>query len=235
VLARALRHRLLPILVVVTGTALAAASFRAHADDTGAVAGHVWLTARIRGAALPSSAYPTRSVQRHDAAPIPEIRNVVVYLKNAPFAGALPPKNAEIRQEDEAFVPHVVAITRGSTVSFPNEDPYYHNVFSLSSAASFDLGRFPRGESRTRTFGKAGLVKVYCKIHSHMSATVVVFDHPYFVVPQDDGRYEIADVPAGDYTIVGWHERVGERTEHVRVFAGRTSAVDLTVPVEDVR
>src|SRR5581483_6879601 len=137
--------------------------------------------------------------------------------KNAPFQGAPPLMRGEIRQEGEAFEPHVLAVTRGSTVAFPNEDPFYHNVFSLSSAASFDLGRYPRGDARTRTFSKAGLVKVYCKIHSHMSATIVVLDHPYFAIPHDDGSYEIPRVPAGDYTIVGWHERVGERTASVHV------------------
>ena len=89
----------------------------------------------------------------------------------------------------------MLALTRGSSLDFPNDDPIYHNVFSLSSVANFDLGRYPRGESRARTFTKSGIVKVYCQIHSHMSATIMVFDHPYFVIPQVNGQFELANVP----------------------------------------
>ena len=119
-------------------------------------------------------------------------------------------------------------------VSFPNGDPFFHNVFSLSSAAAFNLGRYPRGQSKPARFAKAGLVKVFCDIHSHMSASILVLDHPYFTIPGTDGNYDIRSVPAGQYTIVGWHERVGERSASVRVEAGRTATIDLTVPVEDV-
>ena len=209
------------------------AASRAQAPETGTIAGHIKLTARVR-APLPANAYPSRAVGKHDAPGIPEIKNVVVYLKDPPFHGTLPVTRAELHQQNETFVPHVLAITRGSSVDFPNDDPFFHNVFSLSSAASFNLGRYPRGQSRTETFMKAGLVKVYCDIHSHMSASILVLDHPYFAIPGTDGNYEIRNVPAGQYTVVGWHERVGERTASVRVEAGRATTLDLTVPVEDM-
>jgi len=127
----------------------------------------------------------------------------------------------------------VLAITKGSSVSFPNADPFFHNVFSLSGAGTFDLGRYPMGQTRTREFGKAGIVKVYCHIHSHMTATILVLDHPYFAIPNVDGTFELPDVPAGEYTIVGWHERVGERTAKIRVEPGRSASIDLSLPVED--
>lgn len=138
-----------------------------------------------------------------------------------------------MRQENETFVPHVVAITRGSTVTFPNADPIFHNVFSLSRGATFDLGRYPRGQTRSEKFAKPGLVKVYCRIHSQMSATILVLDHPFFDVPNDDGSFSLANVPVGQYTLVGWHERIGERTASIRVEAGKTTNVELTLPVED--
>ena len=201
-------------------------------DGTGSITGHIRLTTKIR-APLAASAYPSRTIGKHEAAAIPEIRNVVVYLKDPPFRGALPVSRAELQQRNETFVPHVLAITKGSTVDFPNDDPFFHNVFSLSSAAAFNLGRYPRGQSKPAKFNKAGLVKVFCDIHSHMSASILVLDHPYFTIPGIDGNYEIKNVPAGQYTIVGWHERVGERAAAVRVEAGRAATVDLTVPVED--
>jgi plastocyanin len=219
-------------LALACGMALIAVP-QAQTPATGTIAGHVALTAHIR-ARLPSSAYPTRRVGTHAPPPIPEIQNVVVYLKMHDFHGTLPVMRAELHQENETFVPHVVAITKGSSVTFPNDDPYFHNVFSLSSAGSFNLGRYPRGKTRTEQFTRAGLVKVYCDIHSHMSAAILVLDHPYFTIPAADGTFEIANVPPGEYTIVGWHERVGERLAPVRVHSGRTTAVDLTVPVEDM-
>jgi hypothetical protein len=202
--------------------------------STGSVKGHVKLLPnKIRGTALPSTAYPARAVGRHDGPAIPEIGNVVVYLKDVVFRGALPPRRSGVRQENETFVPHTLAITRGSTVDFPNADPFFHNVFSLSSAANFNLGRYPRGDSRQQTFAMPGIVKVFCQIHSHMSATILVFDHPYFTVPSPDGTYELPNLPPGEYTLVGWHERVGERTARVRVQAGQATPVDLSLPVED--
>jgi plastocyanin len=202
-------------------------------DATGSIVGHIKLTTRVR-APLSANAYPSRAIGKREAPAIPEIKNVVVYLKDPAFRGALPTSRVELRQQSETFVPHVLAITKGSTVDFPNDDPFFHNVFSLSSAAAFNLGRYPRGQSRQEKFPKAGLVKVFCDIHSHMSASILVLDHPYFTIPGTDGNYEIKNVPAGQYTIIGWHERVGERSASVRVDAGRSVTVDLTVPVEDL-
>ena len=220
-------------IILVACVAASAIVAAAQAPDSGTISGHIKLTTRVR-APLPANAYPSRSIGKHEAPATPEIRNVVVYLKGPPFKGALPVSRVELHQQNETFVPHVLAITRGSTVDFPNDDPFFHNVFSLSSAASFNLGRYPRGKSRQETFNKTGLVKVFCDIHSHMSASILVLDHPYFAIPSTDGNYEIKNVPAGPYTIVGWHERVGERSAPVRVDAGKSVTVDLTVPVEDV-
>ena len=219
-------------LLYISALCLAlAASAAGQSPATGRVIGRLRLTTKVPGKPLASTAYPRRTVGDHDAPALPEIRNVVVYIKDAVYRGPLPIKRAELRQEHETFIPHTVAITRGSSVEFPNGDPFFHNVFSLSHAANFNLGRYERGQSRAREFPKAGTVKVYCDIHSHMSATILVFDHPYFAIPDLDGAFELPAVPAGDYTIVGWHERVGERAERLRVEAARTASIELTVPV----
>jgi plastocyanin len=228
-----MRRSVLPLAALLVSVIAAAAG--GQSADTGSVAGYVRLTARIKGSALPSTAYPTRAVGSAGTHAIPDIKNVVVYLKDVAFRGSLPPVKAVLRQEHETFVPHVLPITRGATVEFPNDDPIFHNVFSLSSAASFDLRRYPRGQSRSQQFPKPGIVKVYCHLHSHMSATIVVLDHPYFTIPATDGAFELANVPAGEHTVVGWHERVGERRARVRVERGKTAAVDLSLPVEAAR
>ncbi|HVX39528.1 MAG TPA: hypothetical protein VHB25_08140 [Gemmatimonadaceae bacterium] len=169
-----------------------------------------------------------------------ELPNVVVYLEGDSTRLAAAPerlaaaRHGRIAQRDERFVPHVLAIVRGGTVDFPNEDDVYHNVFSLSAAApngQFDLGRYPRGESRSVTFARPGPVQVFCHIHSDMSAVVLVLANPFFTSPAPNHRFAIADVPEGDYTIVGWHERIAPVVHHVHVAAGQTTTVDFNIPL----
>lgn len=201
--------------------------------ETGSITGRILLTTKIRGAAIPSTIYQPRVVGTHEAPVMPEIRNVVVSLKSPGFRGALPPLHHEIRQEHEAFVPRVLAVTKGSTVDFPNLDPVFHNVFSLASAATFDLGRYPMGRTKSATFSKPGIVKVFCHLHSQMSASILVLDHPYFTTPELDGTFHLNEVPAGTYSIAGWHERVGERVIEITVKAGEKASVTIALPVED--
>jgi len=138
-----------------------------------------------------------------------------------------------IVQRGESFIPRVTAITRGSTVEFPNFDPYFHNVFSLSRGATFDLGRFRQGDKRERTFARAGVVKVFCHIHSEMSATIRVFDHALFTVPGADGAFAIDAVPPGTYDLNAWHERIGDTSQTVEIRAGDTTRVEFSLPVVD--
>jgi plastocyanin len=179
----------------------------------------------------PASAYPSRTVPQAQLAPASEARHVVVYVKNAPQRQVSPTKVA-IRQKDENFIPRVVAVPVGSEVEFPNDDPIYHNVFSLSRAKDFNLGRYPQGRSRSVRFDRTGIVKVFCEIHSHMTATVMVFNHPWFAIPAEDGRFELPSVPPGRHEIIAWHERLGESDPKVvTVAAGQPTEIDFTLPV----
>ncbi len=168
-----------------------------------------------------------------------ELQNVIIYLDSAAAgtsvagdrtAGAQPPA---VRQSDESFVPHVLAIVQGTSVEFPNDDDVFHNVFSLSHAKQFDLGRYPRGSSRSVTFNRTGIVQVFCHIHSDMSAAVLVLQNPFFARPDAAGRFTIDDVPPGDYTVVGWHERAKPVIHHIHVAPGQTSTVSFSIPVSD--
>lgn len=178
----------------------------------------------------PTSAYPTRAIATPALAPVSELRNVVVFLQGAP-ARSLSPIRTEIRQRGETFLPRVVAVPVGSEVQFPNDDPIFHNVFSLSRLRNFNLGRFPKGESKGVKFDRPGIVRVFCDIHSHMSATVIVFDHPWFAIPDEDGRFQLPDVPPGDRQVTAWHERLGDTTLRLRVDAGQVATADFTLPV----
>jgi plastocyanin len=229
-LARVLSRRVVPVLLAVC--AAAAARPAAAPVTAGRIEGRVRLTAAARGP-VASGVYPSRRVTAPLAEGRSEMANVVVFIRNAPARPDLRAVRATIAQKDETFSPRVLAVPAGSTVEFPNFDPYFHNVFSLSRAASFDLGRYPRGGSRSRTFTAPGLVKVYCHIHSHMSASIMVFDHDYFRVPADDGSFALEGVPAGVWQLSAWHERIGESLRHVRVDAGGRAQIEFALPVSD--
>lgn len=161
-----------------------------------------------------------------------ELKNVVVYLDSAPADDASPaPPDLAIAQLHEFFQPHVLPVLAGWSVAFPNRDPIFHNVFSLSSAKAFDLGRYPQNASKSVHFGKPGIVQVFCHIHSDMSAVVLVLTNRYFAVPNDAGHYGIDGVPAGDYRVVAWHERTHATFRHVHVAAGGTSVIDFNIPL----
>ncbi len=137
-----------------------------------------------------------------------ELRPAVIYLESAP-RGAFELDEAAhgtMDQRDQTFVPHVLAITVGTTVDFPNSDLVFHNVFSLSKTRPFDLGRYSRGHSKSVRFERPGVVQVFCDIHSHMSAYILVFAHRYFAVTDAGGRYSIDHIPPGSYTVAVWHE-----------------------------
>ena len=220
----------LSTLCALVAAAVWSAQPSAYGPETGRIAGTVTLVSP-GGAPLPSGAYPSRRVTR-PAPPPSELANVVISIKNPPAVANLPVTTTAISQQDEAFVPRVAAITRGSTVEFPNLDSYFHNVFSLSRGASFDLGRYPRGESRERTFTRPGLIKVYCNLHSQMSATIVVLDHTFYTVPSADGSFTLDDVPAGQYKLAAWHERIGENVTPVEVTPGGTAKVTFVLPID---
>jgi plastocyanin len=150
---------------------------------------------------------------------VPDRRTAVVFLETAPRGAfeAPSPGHAVLDQRNETFVPHVLAVTVGTTVEFPNSDRVFHNVFSLSKARSFDLGRYPRGASRSVRFDRPGMVRVFCEIHSHMSAFVLVFAHRFFDTTDETGRYRIEGVPPGTYELAAWHEGEVRSTREVRV------------------
>jgi plastocyanin len=161
---------------------------------------------------------------------------VVVYLKADPALKAtneLSETQAEIEQLGETFIPHVLPIVKGTAVEFPNRDSIFHNVFSLSATKSFDLGRYPMGDSRMVQFDVPGIVPVFCHIHSDMSAIILVLDNPYFSVPDTQGRFSIENIPPGKYTLAAWHERSEQVEIQVDLQAGQQLELNLTVPIED--
>jgi plastocyanin len=149
-----------------------------------------------------------------------DLSDVVLWVdgvKAKPSVGRQAPR---VVMKGKAFTPHVVVVPVGGTVEFPNEDPIFHNVFSVSGDNRFDLDLYKRPKSGSWTFQHPGIARVYCNIHPQMSAVIVVRDNPYYVKASEDGSFAIEGVPAGRYTLRAWHERGGE------------GALEVSVPAE---
>lgn len=159
--------------------------------------------------------------------------DAVVYVEHVPAgvdsALATHGANPTLAQKNQAFEPRVLAVAVGTAVDFPNLDPIYHNVFSLSPAKRFDLGKYPRGHFKTVVFDKVGLVNVYCDIHSNMEAFVRVLPHHVFARPADDGSFALPDLPPGRYLLRVWHPDLPEASQSVDVPASGDVRVEVTL------
>ena len=197
-----------------------------HAARDGSIRGRV----EVRRAV--SAPGPRSALADPDALKAPDFTDrlrSVVYLESAPRAAFEPidQAHAVMDQRNETFVPHLLAITTGTTVDFPNSDRIYHNVFSLSKTRTFDLGRYAAGRSQSVRFDRPGIVRVFCDIHSHMNAFILVFNHRFFSVTDTDGRYRIDNIPPGTYNVVAWNEGVASEPRAAVVPDGGTTELDF--------
>jgi plastocyanin len=163
-----------------------------------------------------------------DNKPSPDLSDAVLYLEApASVTTAARPVTVEIAITDKTYAPHVLVVPLGSTVRFPNHDPFNHNVFSVSEPNSFDLGLYGRGEAKSYTFEHPGLVRVYCNVHPRMVAYVLVMENRYYAQPAGDGSFAIDNVPAGRYRLHVWHERIP--TEVVKDVAAGSGQPDMQI------
>jgi plastocyanin len=162
-----------------------------------------------------------------------EQSHVVVYLEGpGPAADDASKPIAQVEQLDRRFMPDLAVVSVGSTVSFPNMDPIFHNIYSLSKPKTFDLGSYDKGETRKILFPKPGIVEVYCHLHPNMAATIVVTPNRWYARPDRDGQYRIPNVPPGQYTIVAWHKSAGSFRKSIVVESGHDSTADFFIPLE---
>lgn len=151
--------------------------------------------------------------------PTEDLANAVVFLEPVtPAPLALRPGKVVMALEKRQFAPRVRVITEGSTVEFPNEDRFSHNVFSKTNGG-FDTQEYGRGKKRAQTFREPGVYPLYCNVHPRMTGFVIALRTPYFTQPGADGRFTIDNVPPGDYRLVAWHDRARQDTVAVRIAA----------------
>ncbi len=176
----------------------------------------------LRGMAMPD----------HPASQEPgnEFDQVAVWLESGPPA---PPVTASLEQRNRRFYPELLVIPVGSSVEFPNFDAIFHNIFSLSRTQPFDLGYYPKGQSRTVKFPRAGIVQVYCHVHPNMYAAIVVTDTRWSGKPAKDGTFSWPDVPPGKYRLMIWQKFVGVFRKDVLVPETGDVSLDISIPVEE--
>ena len=182
--------------------------------------------------------YPGKVIKPSSTSEKSVSRSAAVFL--VPIGGQIPNLNPEryrMDQLDLSFVPHILAIPVGSTVDFYNLDPIFHNVFSFSKPKKFDLGRYPQGQSKSATFEKPGLIKVFCEIHSDMKAYILVLKTPYVAYPDREGEFIFRDIPTGEYFLRVWQETGPAYQERIEVPAQDTFYLQEKelAPVTDIR
>lgn len=205
------------------------------------VRGHALVTKRLSKKALSPIVYNLRGTATPAAPvetePVNEFERMVLILERKDEKGAVkvppkPPVTEILNQQGARFDPDLLVVPVGSTVEFPNSDPIFHNVFSLSKAQPFDLGYYPRGQSRTVKVNSPGIIQVYCHIHANMYAAIVVTGSPWFQKPAADGSFTFSDVPAGHYRLTAWHKIAGLHKVDVDVPETGTAEVSIRVPVD---
>lgn len=219
---------MLPLRFAVPGAAVlllaAASAARPHPAPAAGV---------IEGRVTQSRAAPRRVANRypgdgggapHQVGTVPMVAYIMGPVPGTPGGATARP---QLSQRDTAFQPPVLVVPVGTSVDFPNRDPFFHNVFSYSSTKRFDLGRYRRGESRTVVFDRPGVVKVYCEIHQWMRSAIVVVENPFHVQVGADGRFTITGVPAGRYRLAVWDFDRGQRIVPVTVPASGATRVSV--------
>ncbi len=157
-----------------------------------------------------------------------DLANAVLWLEPQAALASGARQGAQIAMDGKQFLPRVQVVAAGSSVAFPNHDPFRHNVFSKAGPAEFDLGLYARGDTRQFTAERSGVYPIFCNIHAKMVAYVVSVTSPYTARPGADGRFAFAAVPPGTYTLKAWHERGGQFSRVITVAADSPSlAVQL--------
>jgi plastocyanin len=203
----------------------------ARAGAAGTIAGT--LKVRAVSAGVSANPYPGRASAlpgRHEPAHGLPTDGVVWVEKIPARADSLiagDPSGRVLAQKNQAFSERVLSCVVGTTVDFPNQDPIFHNVFSVSPVKRFDLGKYPRGHSKKVTFNKTGVVQVFCDIHPSMACFILVLPNRAFARPKESGAFELPGLPAGTYVVKAWHPDFGELSRTVKVPASGAAAVDF--------
>ena len=147
-------------------------------------------------------------------------KNIYISLHPLDFKPSLKKVDAQMTQREETFTPNIVAVTKGSKVYFLNEDEQFHNIYSLTPKARFNIGRRPPGNVYAQRIDKVGVVKLGCDIHPEMGAVVLSLDTPYFTKIKNDGTFQLSGLPDGNYELRAFHPAYRSYSAQVKCTGG---------------
>jgi plastocyanin len=200
------------------------------------VSGKIILQKKPRKRVLVPAVYDLRGMpmpdQSSDKVPTNEFDRVAIWLESD-HDEAAPPVTATMQQRNRHFEPELLVIPVGSAVEFPNFDAIFHNIFSLSRTQAFDLGYYPKGQTRIVKFSHPGIVQVYCHVHPNMYAAIVVTPGRWSGKPAQDGTFSWPDVPPGKYRLMIWQKFVGIFRKDIVVPPAGDVSINLSIPVEE--
>lgn len=205
--------------------------FWASGSYASEISGQINIQARMTRKVLAPAVYELRGNAVSNTVVPRSVGKVAVWLE-ARSPSAVLPVRSTMQQRGRHLEPDLLIVPVGSTVEFPNLDPVFHNIFSLSSARAFDLGYYSEGKSRSIVFPRAGVVQVYCHIHPEMYGVVVVTPSRWSAVPSSDGAFSWPDVPAGKYRLMVWQKSAGLVSKSVNVPESGTVRVRVDLPEE---
>ena len=160
--------------------------------------------------------------------------NAIVWIEGPRRSGGAGRRLAMV-QESKRFAPRVLIVPREGTVEFPNNDPIFHNVFSVSGGNRFDLGLYRSGATKSRGFGEPGLVRIYCNIHPQMVGFLMVVDSDFAAVTDRSGAFRFEGVPAGSWTLKAWHEEGAETSVPLIVPAAGDAPLTISIDTSAYR
>ncbi|MCC6807534.1 MAG: hypothetical protein IT381_08925 [Deltaproteobacteria bacterium] len=157
----------------------------------------------------------------------------VVYIEKLAGPSINLVERPKLTQKNTQFLPTVLVVLQGQTIDFPNEDKFYHNVFSASDGNEFDLGLYRGGVSKAMQMKAPGEVDIYCNIHPDMAAKVLVLQNELFTKVNDDGTYVLPNVPYGNYTLVAWTPHHTPEKKKIEVKADKPATADFALKARD--
>jgi plastocyanin len=185
--------------------------------------------------------YDSRKLKFVERVDYSAMHDFVVYVDGVTATNATPDTNVvqvttlKVAQESAKFSPHILPVLAGTTVEWPNNDDIFHNVFSVSDVAQFDLGLYKGSPPEKKwTFDQPGKVDVFCSIHANMHCIVMVMPNPYFASTDNHGNYKISGVPPGTYKLKAWHERLPVDVHEIIVPTNGDVKVDFTLTIKNL-
>jgi plastocyanin len=223
----------------IVASVLAAMKFRSAtvvgASLYGGVIGSILSSASVRDAGAQVAVSGQVSIMERPGAKTNDLADAVVWLDARGAPPPTPTPRSQIVMRSREYVPRVRIVAAGSSVAFPNQDPFRHNVFSKSGPNEFDLGLYGRGETKEARAERPGVYPVFCNIHAKMVAYIVALPSSLAAQPNPDGRFSIANVPPGTYTLHVWHDRGGSVTRELTVAADGQPVVNVQLDARGYR